>query len=202
MDERLERLWSTKNKNDEWWSSFVTSPLAIFANWIVIDWKWLTPNLITLFSLVVALLSAVLIIIGGQVNFYIAAGLINISHILDCMDGQMARYRGTPSRVGNYFDKVTDFIQIFLWFSAIAYAAFLQTHSIIPVFLAFIGVSFYSLRAYVKYVTIFIEVESDNTFLEKYFHAFAALNEKKKKTAGLGLGWKKNLRWFLGEQHK
>jgi len=202
MDERLKKLWATKNKNDEWWSSFVTSPLAIFANWIVVDWKWLTPNLITLFSLITALLSAILIIIGGQVNFYIAAGLINVSHIFDCMDGQMAKYRGTSSRVGNYFDKVTDSIQIFFWFSAIAYAAFLQTHSIIPIFLAFTGVSFYSLRAYVKYITIYIEIEYNNTYLEKSSHETALINEKKKQIAGLGAGWKKNLHWFLGEQRK
>ncbi len=202
MDKKLKKLWATKSKNDEWWSSFVTAPLAIFANWVVVDWKWLTPNLITLFSFITALLSATLIIIGGQVNFYIAAGLINISYIFDCMDGQMARYRGTTSRLGDYFDRVTDFIQIFLWFSAIAYAAFLQTHSIIPIFLAFIGVSFYSLRAYVKYVTIFIEVRHDNTYLEKSSHEAASINAKKEQTAGLSAGWKKNLCWLLGEQRK
>ena len=202
MNEKLEKLWATKHKNDEWWSSFVTSPLAILANWIVVDWKWLTPNLITLSSLIIALLSAVLIIIGGQVNFYIAAGLINVSHILDCMDGQMARYRETSSRVGNYFDKVTDLIQIFFWFSAIAYAAFLQTQSIIPIFVAFTVVSFYSLRIYVKYVTIFIEVEHDNTYLEKSSHQAAIINKKKEKTAELRVGWKRSLSWLLGEQRK
>ena len=202
MDERLKKLWATKNKNDEWWSSFVTSPLAVFANWIVVDWKWLTPNLVTLFSLITALLSALLIIIGGQLNFYIAAALINVSHIFDCMDGQMAKYRGTSSRAGNYFDKVTDSIQVFFWFSAIAYAAYLQTHSITPIFLAFTGVSFYSLRAYVKYITIFIEVEHNNTYLEKSSREAAMINEEKKQIAGLGAGWKKNLHWFLGEQRK
>ncbi len=118
------------------------------------------------------------------------------------MDGQMARYRGTSSRVGNYFDKVTDLIQIFFWFSAIAYAAFLQSHSVVPIFLAFIGVSFYSIRVYVKYVTMVIEVEHDNTYLEKSSHEVAIMNEKNRETAGLRAGWKKNLRWFLGEQRK
>lgn len=202
MVERLEKLWRTKNKNDEWWSSFVTSPLAIFINWIVVEWKWLTPNLITLFSLITALFAAFLILVGGPINFYIAAGLINVSHIFDCMDGQMAKYRGTSSRAGNYFDKVTDLVQLFFWFIAIAYAAFLQTHSVVPIFLAFTGVSFYSLRVYVKYVTIFIEVEHDNTYLEKSSQEAVLLNEKKACTAGLRASWKKNLCWFLGEQRK
>ncbi|MDH5394140.1 MAG: CDP-alcohol phosphatidyltransferase family protein, partial [Gammaproteobacteria bacterium] len=69
MNDKLTRLWATKTKNDEWWSSFVTAPLAIALNYIVVDFKWLTPNLITLFSFVVAMLSAALIIAGGTVNF-------------------------------------------------------------------------------------------------------------------------------------
>ena len=202
MDNKLKKLWATKTKNDEWWSSFVTSPLAILANWVVVDWKWLTPNLITLFSLMTALLAALLVVLGGEINFYSAAILINVSHILDCMDGQMARYRGTSSRVGNYFDKVTDLVQIFFWFSAIAYAAYLQTHSVTPIFLAFTGVSFYALRVYVKYVTIFIEIEHDNTYLEKSSQEAALINDKKGQAAEHWVGWKKNLHWFLGEQRK
>jgi hypothetical protein len=85
------RLWATKNKDDEWWSSFVTSPLAIAANYLVVDIKWLTPNLITLFSFVVPIVSVLFIIGGGTMNFIIAAILIHLSHVLDCMDGQMAR---------------------------------------------------------------------------------------------------------------
>lgn len=108
MNSKLHRLWATKNKNDEWWSSFVTSPLAIAANFIAVDWKWLTPNLITLLSFVTALVATALIVVGGQFEFYTAAVLIHASHILDCMDGQMARYRDVSSPWGSFLDKMTD----------------------------------------------------------------------------------------------
>ena len=202
MNKKLRGLWDTKNKNDEWWSSFVTSPLAIFANWFVVDLKWISPNLITLMSLLVAVASSILIVVGGQANFYIAAALINASHVLDCMDGQMAKYRGTSSRFGNYFDKVTDQIQIFIWFSAISYASYLRTQDITVVFLAFVGVAFYSLRVYVKYVTIFIEVEHDHDYLTKSSATSASLREEDPNQAGLGKGFRNNLRWFLREQRK
>ena len=26
---KFQRLWKTKNKDDEWWSSFVTAPIGI-----------------------------------------------------------------------------------------------------------------------------------------------------------------------------
>ena len=51
---KFKRIWATKNPNDEWWSSFVTSPLAVVCNWLVVDIAWITPNLITLFSFIVA----------------------------------------------------------------------------------------------------------------------------------------------------
>ncbi|MCH9030386.1 MAG: CDP-alcohol phosphatidyltransferase family protein [Bacteroidetes bacterium] len=167
MSEKLKRLWATKNKNDEWWSSFVTSPLAIAVNYVVVDIKWLTPNLITLFSFITALASVVFIIIGGFINFIIAAVLIHLSHILDCMDGQMALYRGVSSKSGSYFDKLTDQIQVTLWFGAIGYAAYAQSQNVLPVFLAFAGVAFYSLRGYTKYVAIYTEMCDDKEYLEK-----------------------------------
>ena len=202
MNNRLQKLWATKNKDDEWWSSFVTSPLAIACNWIVVDYKWLSPNLITLFSLITALVASALIVIGGSGNFIAAALLINFSHILDCMDGQMAKYRGISSRFGNFFDKVTDQIQIFFWFSAIAYAAYVQTQSVTAIFLAFTGVTFYSMRVYVKYVTIFIEIDHDKDYLEKASQAAASIHQTKQNRAGLGHGWRANLAWLAAEQRK
>lgn len=102
MNDKLIRLWATKNKDDEWWSSFITSPLAIAVNYVVVDIKFLTPNKITVISFIVACMSAVFIILGSTINFIIAATLIQLSHILDCMDGQMARYRNTPSAFGSF----------------------------------------------------------------------------------------------------
>ena len=202
MSEKLQRLWATKNKNDEWWSSFVTSPLAIAANFIVVDWKWLTPNRLTVLSFITAVASVVLIIIGGQVQFYVAAALIHVSHILDCMDGQMARYRGVTSRSGGFFDKITDQVQVFLWFGAIGYAAYVQAENILPVFLAFTGVAFYALRGYIKYVTIYIYMGDDKEYLEKATQEVSEIENKTKDTAGLGHGVLANLRWFVGEQRK
>lgn len=196
MDEKLTRLWATKNKDDEWWSSFVTSPLAIAVNYVVVDIRWINPNRITLFSFITAIISALFIIIGGTGNFIIAAVLIHWSHILDCMDGQMARYRKSSSLVGSFFDRLTDQIQVIIWFGSVGYAAYTQSQDILPVFLAFTGVSFYSLRGYVKYVAIYTEMSRDNEYLEK------ASCFKKEEAAGLGYGVLANFRWFLGEQKK
>lgn len=200
VNKKLSRLWATKNKNDEWWSSFVTSPLAIAVNYIVIDTKWLTPNRITLFSFLTAILAALFIIIGGTFSFVIAAILIHVSHILDCMDGQMARYRKITSLSGEFFDKLTDQVQVIIWFGSVGYAAYAQSQHALPVFLAFMGVAFYSLRGYIKYVAIYTEISRDNSYLEKISKDASQIN--KGEVAGLGFGILANLRWFIKEQRK
>ena len=200
MNEKFLRLWDTKNKDDEWWSSFVTAPLAIMINYAVVDIRWLTPNLITLVSFMTALISALFIIIGGPTNFLIAAFLIHLSHVFDCMDGQMARYRQTSTSWGSYFDRVTDQIQITIWFGTVGYAAYIQSHEVLPVFLAFVGVAFYSLRGYVKYVAIHAQMSQNCEYLEKVARLVHA--NQSAEVAGPGFDFLSNVRWFIAEQRK
>jgi len=197
MRTKLERLWATKTKHDEWWSSFVTSPLAIAANYMVVDLLWLTPNRITALSFLAAVIGTVCIVVGGTENFVLAAILIHVSHILDCMDGQMARYRKTSSAAGSYFDKLTDQVQVTLWFGAIGYAAYALSGDVVPVFLAFVGVAFYGLRGYAKYVAIQTEMARDPSYL-----AQQAETDGLPELAGLTFGWRANIRWFISEQRK
>lgn len=197
MSGKLEKLWATKTKDDEWWSSFVTAPLAIMANYFAVEYDRITPNRITLASFLVAILSTICIVIGGTANFIAAALLIHLSHILDCMDGQIARYRQVSSALGSYYDRLTDHIQVTLWFGAAGYAAHVQTSSTEPLFLAFVGVAFYGLRGYVKYVAIEIEMSRDPSYQIKMAEAL-----RKPVTAGLGFGLRANAVWFLKEQPK
>ena len=200
MNDRFSRLWATKNKDDEWWASFVTSPLAILANYAVVDIKWLTPNLITLVSFLTAVASAPFIVVGGTTNFLIAAVLIQLSFVFDCMDGQMARYRNSSTATGSYYDRVSDQIQITIWFGAVAYAAWVQSNEVIPVFLAFFGTAFYFLRGYVKYVAIHVEMSRDRDYLERIAQHTKA--NQKAAVAGPGFGVVANFRWFIAEQKK
>lgn len=197
MNHKLTQLWATKTRDDEWWSSFVTAPLAILANYGAVEMSWITPNRITAASFLVAVVAALAILIGGTAYFIAAAILIHLSHVLDCMDGQMARYRGVSSPIGSYYDRITDQLQVILWFAAVGYAAFSQTNSVTPVFLALIGIAFYGLRGYAKYIAFEIETARDSDYP-------AAISKLKhvKNTAGLGMGLRANLLWLGREQRK
>ncbi|MBI1495458.1 CDP-alcohol phosphatidyltransferase family protein [Halocynthiibacter styelae] len=197
MNEKFKNLWETKTKNDEWWSSFVTAPLGIVLNYIAVEYKCITPNRITLASFLVAITAAICVVAGGSWNFVIGAILIHFSHVLDCMDGQIARYRKVSSSVGSYFDRLTDQIQVIIWFGAAGYSASVQSGNAMPIYLSFIGVTFYSLRGYAKYVAIEIETANDPSFPTKM-----AQVTNQPATAGLGFSAKENLIWFAREQPK
>jgi len=193
---KFQRLWKTKNKDDEWWSSFVTAPIGILLNVIVVDWSILNPNRLTTLSFIVSLFGAAFILPYSYQNFVTAVILIQLSHVLDCMDGQMARYRGISSPAGSFYDKIVDFIKIFLFFAAVSFTAFEETHNITVVFLGFTATFFYTLRSYIKYVTLSIRAEND----PEYFNN--VLNTKVELSAGHGFSLRKNLLWFLREQRK
>ena len=76
MNDKLKRLWATKTRDDEWWSSFVTAPLAIAVNYGAVDIPWITPNRLTAASFLVAIVATFAILIGGAAFFIAAAILI------------------------------------------------------------------------------------------------------------------------------
>jgi phosphatidylglycerophosphate synthase len=122
------------------------------------------------------------IIIGITGWFIAAAILIHISHILDCMDGQMARYRNGSSPIGSFYNRLTDQVQAALWFGATGYAANVKTDSVVPIFLAMTGIAFYSSRGYAKYISFEIETAG----YPNYPSRMAGLKPVK-ITAGLGI---------------
>ncbi len=65
-----------------------------------------TPNQVTTFSLLLALLAAVLFATGraGAANW--AAGFFVLARLVDHVDGELARLTGKASRFGYYFDYV------------------------------------------------------------------------------------------------
>ena len=197
MNDKLKQLWATKTRDDEWWSSFVTAPLAIMASYGAVEVPWITPNRITTASFLVAVAATLAILVGGGASFIVAAILINLSHLLDCMDGQIARYRKVSSPVGSYYDRITDHVQVTLWFGAAGYAAFVQTNSVTPVFLSLIGIAFYGLRGYAKYIALEIE-----TTRNPDYPAEMAQLKQIEATAGLGFGLRANLAWLGREQSK
>jgi len=103
----------TEKPRDILWNRFVARPLAaLFV--AALERSRVTPNQITLASLAVFLVSAaLLVLLPGQSGLLIAVGVLQLSYVLDCVDGQLARLRGTSSPVGAHLDFLMDEIKAF-----------------------------------------------------------------------------------------
>lgn len=67
----------------------------------------LTPNQLTIFTLVVALAGAGLLATGDPVHVNWGAGLFVLARFLDHFDGELARQKNMKSRLGYYLDYVS-----------------------------------------------------------------------------------------------
>lgn len=68
-----------------------------------------TPNQITFLSLFTSLLSAAALLLWrDRLGLGVAAALIYLAFVLDCVDGQLARITGRTSEVGSYLDFLVD----------------------------------------------------------------------------------------------
>ena len=68
----------------------------------------LSPNIITLLSLVIGLISAVYFFQGTYGNNLIGAGLLVLSSWIDCTDGEIARLKFMESEIGGKLDIICD----------------------------------------------------------------------------------------------
>ena len=110
----------TSKPNDILWNRFVARPLAapLVA---LLERTRVTPNQVTLMSLVVFLAAAgLLVLLPGRQGLLTAVIVLELSYVLDCVDGQLARLRGTSSPVGAHFDFLMDELKAFLLVCATA----------------------------------------------------------------------------------
>ncbi|HEX4338348.1 MAG TPA: CDP-alcohol phosphatidyltransferase family protein [Polyangiaceae bacterium] len=103
----------TRKLPDLPWNRYVCRPVAAVVVHAVADTK-ITPNQITLSSLVVAGLAAVMLVALPSYSGLLAAVLVyEASYVLDCADGMLARLRNQQSTAGHLFDFLMDELKAF-----------------------------------------------------------------------------------------
>src|SRR5262245_28526884 len=93
----------------EWWGFTFARPLAALLLSVTADVAWLTPNLYTHASFALQLWGSWVILRHEPGSAVLAVVLLQASLVFDCCDGQLARYRKAGSKLGSYYDKVSDF---------------------------------------------------------------------------------------------
>jgi hypothetical protein len=116
------RLKMANRANDGFFSVFVLRKFSKLFTWAAVRLK-MTPNQVTLISFAVGLLSAYEFSRGTFWPIFIGAVLLQLSIIIDCVDGELARYTRQFSALGAWLDAITDRIKEYLVFFALAYGA-------------------------------------------------------------------------------
>ena len=110
--------------------------------------------------------AAGLVVAGG--DWSIGAGvLLPVSYILDCLDGQLARYTGKTSAIGDYLDKTLDVVKIFVINVAMALAAYDLTGESRFFLLGLMSCFGFLFRYYIKLETMFAAVSRDQEYLKE-----------------------------------
>ena len=120
-DARL-RLKLANRANDGFYSVFFLRKISKLFTWLAVRLK-MTPNQVTLISFAIGLLSAYEFSKGNFWAIFTGAVLLQLSIIIDCVDGELARYTRKFSQLGAWLDAITDRIKEYLVFFALAYGA-------------------------------------------------------------------------------
>ena len=120
-DARL-RLKLANRANDGFFSVFFLRKFSKLFTWAAVRLK-MTPNQVTLISFAVGIYAAYQFSQGTFWSIFAGALLLQLSIIIDCVDGELARYTRQFSQLGAWLDAITDRIKEYLVFFALAYGA-------------------------------------------------------------------------------
>ncbi|MET8772053.1 DUF5941 domain-containing protein [Streptomyces sp. NPDC004658] len=122
VDEEAVRLKSAVKSRDGFFTTFFISPYSRYiARWCAR--RGLTPNQVTTASLLTALIAAGCAATGTRGGFIAAGVLLIASFVLDCTDGQLARYALKYSTLGAWLDATFDRAKEYAYYAGLALGA-------------------------------------------------------------------------------
>ncbi|MER5519654.1 DUF5941 domain-containing protein [Streptomyces sp. NPDC002763] len=122
VDDEAVRLKSAVKSRDGFFTTFFISPYSRYlARWCAR--RGLTPNQVTTASLLTALIAAGCAATGTRIGFVAAGVLLICSFVLDCTDGQLARYSLQYSTLGAWLDATFDRAKEYAYYAGLALGA-------------------------------------------------------------------------------
>lgn len=116
------RLKMANRANDGFYSVFFLRKFSKLLTWLAVRVN-ATPNQVTLISFAIGLYSAFCFTKGTFSQTLLGAVLLQLSIIVDCVDGELARYTRKFSKLGAWLDAVTDRVKEYMVFLGLAIGA-------------------------------------------------------------------------------
>ncbi|MCC5580728.1 CDP-alcohol phosphatidyltransferase family protein [Microtetraspora sp. AC03309] len=143
----------TYKARDAWWTVFLVDPLAGRLVLGTANRTSITPNQITWGAFLLGLGSAGCFLTADRPWLIVGAALYHLSFVLDCMDGKIARLKGTGTVLGGWLDYVFDRIRVLTCALALMWGQFQATGQELYLILG-IGVVFLDMLRYVDALQI------------------------------------------------
>ncbi|MGK5559058.1 CDP-alcohol phosphatidyltransferase family protein [Actinomadura kijaniata] len=122
VDEDRVRLRAAVKGDDGFLATYAVSGYSPFLVRLAAR-RGLTPNTVTCMSMGVAALAAVWFAAGTRTGMVVGAVLFLLSFVLDCVDGQLARYTRRSSPLGAWLDAVLDRAKEYAVYAGLAVGA-------------------------------------------------------------------------------
>jgi phosphatidylglycerophosphate synthase len=119
------RLKLANRANDGFFSVFFLRRVSKLLTWAAVK-VGATPNQVTIASFAIGLYAAFLFAQGDTWSLIGGAILLQVSIIVDCVDGEIARYTRKFSELGAWLDAITDRVKEYAVFLGLAFGAFVQ----------------------------------------------------------------------------
>jgi phosphatidylglycerophosphate synthase len=117
----------TFKSRDAWWTVFLVDPLAGRLVVGLANRTAITPNQITWGAFLLGLGSAGCFLMGESLWLVAGALMYHLSFVLDCVDGKIARLKGTGTVLGGWLDYVFDRIRVLTCALALMWGQFQYT---------------------------------------------------------------------------
>jgi len=147
--ERLQRIRNFQS--EDFYPALVMRPLTILVMLVMADWKFLTPNRLTTIANLVKLAAAWCIYDERWVSSIV---LLNLGLLFDHLDGTVARYRRTFTKLGSFYDKVSDMVTWWPIIVAVGWVASRHYGEGYYLVLATTSATAMNVRAYMKWLIV------------------------------------------------
>lgn len=134
----LQQVRAASKPVDAWFTVLFIDPIAQRIVWLLANFTSIGPNMITILSLIFWLGAAALYCQGSPASVATAAIIFLAGFMLDCVDGKLARLKGSASSLGGQLDQLGGYVCIIACLIALIGSFYLQTGNKLSLFLGII----------------------------------------------------------------
>ncbi|GGV27155.1 hypothetical protein GCM10010182_57650 [Actinomadura cremea] len=151
LDDVRQRTYKAR---DAWWTVLLVDPLAARLVKFTANRTRITPNQLTVAALVLGLAAGACFAMADWQWLLAGALLYHLSFTLDCMDGKIARLKGTGSVFGAWLDYIFDRLRVLACAIALMAGQYVATDNVAYVWTA-LAVVFLDMLRYMDSLEIF-----------------------------------------------